>query len=407
MSRVVFLIPPAISHMNCTLGVAKELADRGEEVIYFSSEAFREKIEGLGAAWRCYESGIQWYEGDTMDVEHFGLEGLVKQAGAFLFGSKRLSKIMIDLVAQEKPEYIVHDSYSLWGKYIVRQLKVPAVASIPSTAYNKNFMYKDPEGFVKYILRSADTGLSTKLPEIIEKIEQTFRKSYELDDLCDIFVAKGEVNLVYTSKYFQIHADTFDSSYKFVGASTYHRSDAPSFPYDLLDGRPLIYIAMGGVVNRHAPFYRQCLEAFKGSEYQIVLSLGKIDINELGEIPDNFIVEKYIPQLELLKRAKLFVTHGGINSVTEGLANDVPLLCVPFLSDQCWVSHRVESLGAGIYLEHGKVTSEEIRRAAKKIIDDGAYSENSALIGESLRSAGGYKKAADEVLAFKREKGIL
>ena len=72
------------------------------------------------------------------------------------------------------------------------------------------------------------------------------------------------------------------------------------------------------------------MKAFENSEHTIVMSIGnKTKISDLGEIPKNFIVKNYVPQTELLTYTKLFITHGGMNSVHEGLYNGIPLVVIP------------------------------------------------------------------------------
>ncbi|MBU3113562.1 nucleotide disphospho-sugar-binding domain-containing protein [Clostridium lacusfryxellense] len=95
--------------------------------------------------------------------------------------------------------------------------------------------------------------------------------------------------------------------------------------------------------------YKKCFAAFRGENVKVVLSMGSIvPITAIGEIPENFIVRKYVPQLELLKYVNLFITHGGMNSVSEGLYNNIPLIVIPQFADQPAVAARVKELGAGV-----------------------------------------------------------
>lgn len=406
MAKVLFLIPPSHNHMNPTLGVAKELHDRGENVVYFSSETMKRKVESLGASFRPYPE-LPWYgENSNADTGSYGLEGFIVQAAGFLYGNKKSTEVMVNLVSAEKPDYLVHDSYCLWGKQVAKRLGIPAIASIATPAFNMNIKDIDPKRFVKYVLRSSDPALSDRIGEIIQNLELKFKKSFDIDDFLDIFVAKEALNIVYTSKYFQIYHESFDDSFKFVGASVLPRNETIEFPYERLNGKPVIYIAMGGVVSQHADFYQKCIDAFRTSDVQVILSLGKIDPGSLSGVPEHFILSKYVPQLDILQRAKLFISHGGINSVSEALYYNLPMVMVPYFGDQCWIAKRVEDLGAGIYLDPKLISISELREAADRILTHPAFYENSKKIGDSLRLAGGYAKAADEILSFKAQKGI-
>jgi MGT family glycosyltransferase len=106
-----------------------------------------------------------------------------------------------------------------------------------------------------------------------------------------------------------------------------------------------------------------------------------------------------------LKRAAVFITHAGMNSVQEGLYFGVPLILVPQQTEQSFVALRAEQLGVGVRLE-GDVTADRLRRAVKQVLEHPRFSEQAKKIGTSLREAGGYQRAVDEIFAFKQAHGL-
>jgi len=215
------------------------------------------------------------------------------------------------------------------------------------------------------------------------------------------------LNLVYTSAYFQPFASSFPESFKFVGPSLSNgsESEAPAFPE--LGEAPLIYISLGTVFNEQAGFYRMCFEALSGLKQPVVLSVGsKTDIATLGNIPKNFVVRNIVPQLQVLRRSVLFVTHGGMNSVNEALYYGVPLIVIPQAADQGWVAQRVAELGAGKTLMKARLSAPRLRAAAQAILANPSFREASARIGKSFREAGGFTRAADEIEMFKQKQNI-
>src|SRR5438067_10614640 len=105
---------------------------------------------------------------------------------------------------------------------------------------------------------------------------------------------------------------------------------------------------LGTDVTEQAKISRPCLEAFADSDRKVVLSVGKwTNIAALGSVPRNIIVKEFVPQLELLQRTALFVTHGGMNSVSEALYYGVPFVVIPQTADQNLAGRRIEQLGAG------------------------------------------------------------
>jgi MGT family glycosyltransferase len=217
----------------------------------------------------------------------------------------------------------------------------------------------------------------------------------------------AELNLVYTTKQLQLYPNSFDESFKFVGPSIGLHVEAPPFPFDELGDEPVIYIALGTIFNDKGVFYRLCFEAFADLDYRVVMSVGKrTDMSQMGTIPGNFIVKPFVPQLQLLQCAALFVTHAGMNSVSEGLWAGVPLLMIPQAADQFFVARHVQRLGAGKMLHKTKLNAHRLRTAAQEILAQPAFQQVSANIGASLRQAGGPKLAVDEIEAFKRRHGM-
>ena len=169
----------------------------------------------------------------------------------------------------------------------------------------------------------------------------------------------------------------------------------------------MIYISLGTVFNEKADFYRMCYKAFADIGRTVVLSVGKrTNIDALGTMPRNFIVQEFVPQLELLQRTALFVTHGGMNSVSEALYYGVPLVVIPQSADQNLVGQRIEQLGAGKALRRTRVTAQRLRSTAEDILAEPAYQQASARLGKSFGQPDGYLHAADEIQVFKRMHSI-
>jgi MGT family glycosyltransferase len=124
-----------------------------------------------------------------------------------------------------------------------------------------------------------------------------------------------------------------------------------------------VYVSLGTLFNADASFYRCCFEALGELDLQVILSVGSnVALASLGRAPVNFHVHSHVPQLDVLRRASVFVTHGGMNSVTESLWYAVPMVVIPQMSEQAMVGRRVEQLGAGVYLSKSEVTAETLRR---------------------------------------------
>jgi MGT family glycosyltransferase len=152
-------------------------------------------------------------------------------------------------------------------------------------------------------------------------------------------------------------------------------------------------------------FYRQCFDAFGDYPAQFILSVGKqTDIEMLGLIPSNFIVRPYVPQLKVLQHADVFITHGGMNSIHEGLYFGVPLILIPHQLEQLFGALSVAARGAGFVIDdqvtRGRVTTAKLRPALEAILSEPHYREAAREIQKSFLATGGYRQAADEIQAY-------
>ena len=184
---------------------------------------------------------------------------------------------------------------------------------------------------------------------------------------------RSDLNIVYTSRLFQPFAETFDDRFQFVGPSVARAGRTAGCARSRMAEPALVYVSLGTLFNADATFYRNCFEAFRDMDVQVIMSIGSnVSEASLGQPPPNFSVQPYVPQLEVLQRASVFVTHGGMNSVSESLFYGVPLVVIPQMGEQETVGRRVEELGAGLYLAKREATAARLRESVERVLADGA-----------------------------------
>jgi MGT family glycosyltransferase len=131
----------------------------------------------------------------------------------------------------------------------------------------------------------------------------------------------------------------------------------------------------------------------------VIISTGnETDINRLGEIPSNCIVKNTVDQIAVLKSTDVFITHCGMNSVSEALYYGVPLVLFPQSPEQQGVSNRVCELSAGIFLKD--TSPETIRNTVKTALSKQELKDGAGVIKNSFRNCGGASEAADFLLYF-------
>ncbi|MGM1049084.1 MAG: macrolide family glycosyltransferase [Bacillota bacterium] len=410
MSRVVFFGVDLHGHVNPTLGLIHKLTERGEEVIYYCSDPFREKIEQTGATFRSYHGLLSFGRHNGT-----GIETLLVFADFIMDKCRTIVEALRDEVYELKPDYIIHDSFCLWGKELAAELRIPGISVFSNFPFIDEMAQKDPAFFMDYVLLASDDPLYLKhkgqhdvYRKLMDKLSRVIGLKYgkpSMNVINDIFCSKEPLNLVFTSREFQIYEEVFDDTHVFSGYEIYPREEPIDFPFEKLDNRPLIYIAFGTILHNLSELYQTCFDALGNSKYQVVMSLGiQTDFSSLGPVPDNFIVRTFVPQLKLLNRADAFITHGGANSIYESLCSAVPMIVLPQVFDEFMGALMVERSGTGIYLRDLHPTKEKLRETTLQVLDNPLYRENCELIKQSFKSAGGLDYAVNKVIQFGKQK---
>lgn len=168
------------------------------------------------------------------------------------------------------------------------------------------------------------------------------------------------------------------------------------FPWEQLDGRPIVYGSLGTLQESDTRLFRIMAEACDGLNAQLVLSLGSPAAKRPDELRGSPIVVNYAPQLELLSRAALTITHGGMNTTQQSLYFGVPLVAIPLAHDQPAIAARLERTGAGRTIAPKKVTAEDLRRILIGMLDDGSsWKRGAREISRLSQAAGGAERAAE------------
>lgn len=389
MAKFVFINIPSQSHINPTLPLAQELVARGEEVIYYLTDAFKPAIEATGATFRRYESKIEQINNAARNAgKPVGLPMYMLDESLFVIPQ------ILDSIRAEQPDCIVYDTLCLTGRLLAELLHIPAVHHCMILIFNKQLSHlfrakaaQDPAAMATFqASMSKLCALYNVQPFSIESI----------------FTHQEALNIVTIPRAFQIDGDSFGEQYCFVGPAIAPRKEDIEFPFELLEKQPVIYISLGTVFNDRPDFFNLCFAAFADTPWKVVMSIGNtVDQQKLKPIPDNFLVRRYVPQLEVLKYTNLCVTHGGMTTIMEALAQGVPLLVTPLpVSDIMVNARRVAKLGLGVMLDQESLTAESLRNTASHISNDPAFNAHTIQMQEEIHKAGGYTRAADTLQGF-------
>lgn len=195
----------------------------------------------------------------------------------------------------------------------------------------------------------------------------------------------------------------FESSYwppQFHHTGPFHDGAgriAADFPWERLTGEPLIYASMGTLMNGLADVYRTIIAATAQRKgVQLVLSIGdQLDPEQIGPLPNNTILVQRAPQLELLKRASVCITHAGLNTVLESLTQGVPLVAIPVTVDQPGVAARIAEKKTGRFVPLKELNISRLSLLLDDVLNDPSYRDNARYIQEVIAKTDGLSEAAD------------
>jgi zeaxanthin glucosyltransferase len=198
---------------------------------------------------------------------------------------------------------------------------------------------------------------------------------------------------------FEFPRQDLPSSFHFTGPYSRPDSREPAFfPFEKLTGQPQIYASMGTLQNQLSGVFEKIAQACVGLDAQLVIALGGgSNPASLPNLPGSPLVVGYAPQLELLQKATLTITHAGMNTALESLSNGVPMVAIPIANDQPGVAARIAWTGTGEVITLPKLTNSRLRAAVKRVLAEDSYKQNAVRLQTAIHRAGGVSRAADIV----------
>lgn len=380
MACIFFFSIPAHGHVNPTLPLVRELTTRSHRVIYYETEEFRAKIEAAGAEFVSIEPYMPPAPANIDQIAGKDFAALIDMVTKTTLG---LDQKIAEDIKQEQPSVIIGDSVCFWGRLFAKKHGIPFVCSTTTFAFNQHTarrMKKKPLEILRTI---------AGMPRIEKSMQRLREHGYSVSSFIDVIGNDDKTDtIVYTSRTFQPDGEIFGDNYAFVGPLVASRC------FRKPHTRPLVYISLGTVLHNAPHFYRQCLRALAKMDCDAILSIGNaVSPESLGNIPDHVQIFPRVNQLEVLASADVFLTHCGMNSVSESLLCGVPMVLFPQHSEEEAVAGRAEELGAGLRLK--RATPRCIRKALETVLSQKQYKAAAQTIAEDFARCGGAKEAAD------------
>jgi zeaxanthin glucosyltransferase len=400
--KIGFICPDAPGHINPMTALARHVVMRGNEVVFLYSSGAR------GLPFIAYDDE-EFKEALNEISKKQGEDALQLAMRHVMAQTETIVKSLPKIAHDNKIEALVIDNISFYAELAAMQLGIPYVHACG--AMHLDFsgqvpLASDPWPYEKTAAALARNREGVdKWAQMVKNANGEVRAQAEAaglkvdwDDLSATHSRLAFITQV--PKAFDFDSSHLPSHFHHTGP--FHDGkgrDTTDFPWDQLTGAPLVYASMGTILNGRVDVFRTVVAALaKNPGVQLVLSVGdRTNPKDLGPVPKNAIIMQRTPQLEVLKRASVCITHAGLNTVLESLAQGVPQVAIPVTFDQPGVAARIAYHKTGAVTSLDKLTPEHLSDLLNQVLEDPSYRNNARRIQMAISEANGLSVAADLV----------
>jgi zeaxanthin glucosyltransferase len=401
--KLGFICPNLPGHLNPMTALARQLQARGHDVVFlYSSDA-----AGLPFIPDPEKDHVNENRGKTSkmqgeDALKFGMRLLMTQTEAIL-------KSLPAIVQANGFDALLLDTVQFYIELGPMQLGIPYVhvsngLHFDYSGYTPLCLYGWPhqttppalarnrEGVAKWakILGEANAGIRAHAESAGLEVDWE-----DLDSTLSPLAS-----ITQTPRVFDFESSHWPPQFHHTGPFHDRKGrEKVDFPWERLTGEPLIYASMGTILNGRLDVFRIIVAALaKHAGLQLVLSVGdQVDPEQIGPVPSNAIIVKQAPQLELLKQTSVCITHAGLNTVLESLAQGVPQVAIPVTYDQPGIAARIAHKKTGVVTSLERLTVDHLSTLLNEALNDSTYRDNARKLQKAIAKANGLSVAADLV----------
>ncbi|MEV8017467.1 glycosyltransferase [Streptomyces sp. NPDC086554] len=417
MVNILVATAPAEGHVNVMMHVVKELVRRGNEVTWYTGKAFEARVKKTGARFSPIVSGFD-YGGMTHDEafpHHAGLTGTKGMVAVFrdvFFGTAPDQLRDLTALAEElRPDVVVTDETTYAGGFLSEKTGIPLVW-MATSIYTLSSRDTAPFGMglppsATFLGRLRNrmlkwTGDHIIMRELRREADKT-RAQVGLERIdagaFENIIRMPSLYLLGTVPSFEYPRSDLLPQTRFVGPITGEPTDefqAPHWWDDLKAYDTVVHLTQGTVANEPERLLLPAIRALSDLDALIVTTTGvPPEQLDLGPLPKNVRVERFVPYHHLLPHADLLVTNGGYGGVTAALSNGVPLVVASATEDKNEVGAHVGWSGAGVHLKEGDDLETQLRAAVRRVLTEPTFRERARQLGEEYRAQNGPRRAAE------------
>jgi len=409
--KIGFISLPVFGHLNPMTALAREIRSRQHEVVFISlldTEPFVSRIAKLPFLPCCEK------DRPLGAMKEIARQISLRQGPEALEFTLRSIASMTDSLLDSLPgilekagiDALVLDTYHFYMELVPIRLGMPY-------AHLSNALHFDYSGHTPLCIydwphESTSEALTRNrkgVASFMEILRRTNPKAVQYAKQAGIELNSNSYNTISKLAWITQTPNKFDFESSHWSPTLHHTGpflDAAGrmkedFPWEQITGQPIIYASMGTLQNGVASVYREIVSAVeKRKDMQLVLAIGNhVNGKQIGSLPGSAIVVNHAPQLELLQRASVCITHAGLNTVLECLLNGVPQVAVPVTHDQPGVAARIADKKTGLVMPLKDLNASRLGLLLDEVLTDSTYRENTRYFQKSLAEYNGVSVAAD------------
>ncbi|CCE08524.1 conserved hypothetical protein [Bradyrhizobium sp. STM 3843] len=411
--KALLVSTPAMGHLHPLLGVGRMLISGGHEVVGLSSSFLQNRIESIGARFRSF---VPAADIDTRDISTLFPElvqlspgpdqlRLILQRAFVEFMLPQYESVRQTL--QEFPADVILGDHLMCG--VLPLLLGPRAQRPPIALLGTTYLISSRDDgapgdagaplATSNQQRSDYAALARKYDEIVFRPVGDELNEYLGGigiaplhmNLYDAMVELPDAYLQLTVPSFEFPRRELPRSVRFVGPLpiTPNQAPVPSWVHELDGSRKVVLVTQGTLTNNDfGELVLPTLAALADQpDILVMVTTGGRPREALpGPLPANVRVAEYLPFEWAMSKIDAFVTNGGYGSLNQALSFGVPVVTAGTVADRGDVGARVAWSGVGINLATNAPTSDALRSAVLRVLDEPAYrSKAAAFASEAQR----------------------
>lgn len=356
MPTGLFFSVPSVSVHKTLHPIIAELNRSDYRVITYNTGEFAPEVDD--GTFKPYPPEYRGFRAASLrrQISYFEFAEMLLDTGL------SLQHFLRQEMTREQPDFIIHSHLAPWGKALARCYQKPGVT------LHTTFVL-DPRIMLPFFRTQREEGRDVKgdVRQFV-RCQRKYRLLYEAfggicerPDIWDAYVNQEGLHLACIQRAFQEQPELFGPEYRFIG----HPNKATPHA----DKRELLYMALGSILTDDLDLLRLVVSLFGRLERPCVIALGTtLPADALGPVPDHVRVEAYVDQEDVLGRAALFITMGGMASLQEAVSAETPMIVIPETPEQHINARNCERLGIGTFMARKEVTPERLWETVTRML---------------------------------------